>query len=61
MVYRINLLLTSIINNLHVSDILAMLTLAMLPLQGHYQSSTDVQVHNFYNTLATYSIKYNYT
>ena len=44
------------INGLHISEFLALQTLAslamsLLPLQGHGQASSDIQVHNFYNTL----------
>ena len=52
---------TSKINNLHVSELLVLQTLAMLLLQGHSKTSTNVQAHNFYNTLASYNIKYNHT
>ena len=40
---------------IHVSELLALQTLAMLPLHGHSQTSTDVQahMHSFYNTLAS--------
>ena len=46
-----------------LSELIAMQAQALLPIQGCSQTSTDVQAHNFYNTLANYSynIKYNYT
>ena len=46
-----------------LSELLAMQAQALLPMQGYSQTSTDVQAHNFYNTLANYSynIKYKYT
>ena len=56
MLYKINFFTVSyiskIINDLHVSELLALQTLAMLPLQEHGQTSTDVQAHNFYSTVA---------
>ena len=41
------------VNYLHVSDLLTLQTPAMLPLQEHSQTSTDVQAHNLYDTLAS--------
>ena len=52
--YRINFFIVIPLKiNLHVSQLLALQTLAMLLLQGHSQTSTDVWAHNFYNTLAS--------
>ena len=41
------------INTLHVSELLLLQTQAMLSLQGHGWTSTDVQAHNVYNILAS--------
>ena len=46
------------IKYMFLSELLAMQAQALLP-QGCSQTSTDVQAHNFYNTLANYS--YNIT
>ena len=50
------------IKYMFLSELIAMQTQALLPIQECSQTSTDVQAHNFYNTLANYSynIKYNY-
>ena len=53
MLYRINffIVINLKINNLRVLELLALETLTMLPWQGHGQTSTDIQAHNFYNML----------
>ena len=58
MLYRIKFMLVVYLRlmiYIHVSELLALQTLAMLPLHGHSQTSTDVQAHmySFYNTLAS--------
>ena len=48
MLYRINFFIV-----IHVTQLLALHTLTMLLLQVLSQISTDIQVHNFYNTVAS--------
>ena len=44
------------IKYMFLSELIALQTLAMLPMQGCSQTSIDVQAHNFYNTAMCMSI-----
>ena len=57
MLYRINFLIVIYLKLMFTcirALSIANTSYCMLQLQGHSQTSTDVQAHNFYNTLASY-------